>query len=173
MPQQHVETHMAAQDFQLTTHWHFDASVEAVWAAISKPEEWPQWWPAVLQVETIDKGDANGVGARRRMTWRTALPYRLSFDMRTVRVEKHRCIEGESSGQLAGRGIWQLTPTGNGAAVRYDWNVAVTKPWMLLLAPLLRPVFAWNHHVVMGWGEQGLRRRLTLSSVPESSRLPL
>jgi hypothetical protein len=31
---------------------------------------------------------------------------------------------------------------------------------MRQLAPLLRPVFAWNHGVVMGWGEDGLQRKL-------------
>jgi uncharacterized protein YndB with AHSA1/START domain len=158
---------MSADRFQLTTHWHLDAPIEAVWAVLSKPEEWPQWWSAVLQVQTLEAGDANGVGARRRMTWRTALPYRLNFEMRTVRVEKHRRIEGESSGQLAGRGIWQLTPSGHGTEVRYDWNVAVTKTWMRVLAPVLRRMFAWNHGVVMGWGEQGLRQRLSPAALAE------
>ena len=44
--------------------------------------------------------------------------------------------------------------------MRYDWIVEVTKPWMRLSAPLLRPVFAWNHGKVMGWGYQGLTRKL-------------
>ena len=38
--------------------------------------------------------------------------------------------------------------------------VEVTKPWQRALAPLLRPVFAWNHNTVMGWGQGGLARRL-------------
>jgi hypothetical protein len=38
--------------------------------------------------------------------------------------------------------------------------VEVTKPWMRALAPLLRPVFTWNHGKVMGWGYEGLRREL-------------
>jgi hypothetical protein len=28
------------------------------------------------------------------------------------------------------------------------------------LAPPLRPVFGWNHHVVMGWGYEDLKTRL-------------
>jgi hypothetical protein len=31
---------------------------------------------------------------------------------------------------------------------------------MNLLAPLARPVFAWNHDVVMRWGGEGLARLL-------------
>jgi hypothetical protein len=52
------------------------------------------------------------------------------------------------------RGAFALT------RVRYEWIVAVTRPWMRLAAPLLRPVFAWNHNTVMRWGEDGLARWL-------------
>jgi hypothetical protein len=31
---------------------------------------------------------------------------------------------------------------------------------MNLLAPLARPIFRWNHDVVMDWGADGLARRL-------------
>jgi hypothetical protein len=44
--------------------------------------------------------------------------------------------------------------------VRYEWIVEVTKPWQRLLAPVLRPVFTWNHNVVMGWGYDGLVKKL-------------
>ncbi|HKQ32652.1 MAG TPA: polyketide cyclase, partial [Thermodesulfobacteriota bacterium] len=43
---------------------------------------------------------------------------------------------------------------------RYDWQVETTKPWMNLIAPLARPIFKWNHDVVMKWGAEGLARRL-------------
>jgi len=39
-------------------------------------------------------------------------------------------------------------------------GVEVAKPWMRLIAPLARPVFAWNHAMVMDWGRQGLERLL-------------
>jgi hypothetical protein len=44
--------------------------------------------------------------------------------------------------------------------MRYDWNVRTTKSWMNLLAPLARPLFQWNHKVVMQQGAEGLARRL-------------
>jgi hypothetical protein len=31
---------------------------------------------------------------------------------------------------------------------------------MNLLAPVARPIFKWNHDVVMGWGAEGLARKL-------------
>ena len=111
-------------------------------------------------VETIETGDASGVGALRRITWRTALPCTLTFVVRTTRVAPMRLIEGRAEGELDGTGLWTFTSAGGGTHLRYDWRVAVTKPWMRVAAPLLRPVFAWNHGVVMGWGETDLRRRL-------------
>jgi hypothetical protein len=53
-----------------------------------------------------------------------------------------------------------LTPSGGGTLVRYDWQVEATKGWMRLLAPLARPMFAWNHDVIIRWGHDGLTRRL-------------
>lgn len=152
---------MPATSFHLVTDWTFAAPREAVWRALLAPEEWPSWWRAVTKVERLAPGDANGVGAVRRMTWRTALPYTLTFDMRMTRVEPMTLIEGRAQGELTGLGRWTLfSPAGGSTAVRYEWIVEVTKPWQRLIAPLARPVFTWNHNVVMGWGHEGLARKL-------------
>jgi len=94
------------------------------------------------------------------MHWKTALPYSLSFDVETVRLEKHRAIEGRAFGELDGTGLWTFEETSQGTTARYLWRVEVTKQWMRLMAPALAPVFAWNHHKVMGWGEADARKRL-------------
>jgi hypothetical protein len=44
--------------------------------------------------------------------------------------------------------------------VTYVWRVQLRQRWMRLLAPLLAPVFRWNHDAVMRAGEAGLRRHL-------------
>lgn len=84
--------------------------------------------------------------------------------MRLVRVEPHALIEGEAVGELQGTGRWTFSEAGGLTAVRYDWNVSTTKPWMNLLAPLARPVFKWNHDVVMRWGAEGLAAQLSGTS---------
>lgn len=151
---------MSAAQFRLVTEWQLAAPPEAVWAVLTAPEDWPYWWRAVEDVETLEAGDAQGVGALRRLTWRTALPYTLTFNMRTTRVEPMALIEGRAEGELSGLGRWTLTADGPGTHVRYDWIVDVEKPWMRTLAPLLRPVFAWNHGKVMGWGREDIARKL-------------
>jgi len=151
---------MAASQFHLTTNWRFTAPVEPIWQALMRPEDWPSWWRAVATVEPLAAGDETGVGAVRRITWRTALPYTLAFSMRVTRVKPMRLIEGRAEGELAGFGRWTLRRSTGVTHVRYDWIVEVTKPWMRLAAPVLRPVFAWNHGKVMGWGYEGLSRKL-------------
>jgi len=151
---------MPSTRFHLVTEWQVEAPLDRVWALLVAPQDWPGWWRAVERVELVEPGDEDGIGALRRMTWKTALPYSLAFSMRTTRVEAMRLIEGRASGELDGTGRWTLSPSPGGTAVRYDWIVEVTKPWMRLAAPLLRPVFAWNHDIVMGWGKEGIARRL-------------
>ena len=114
---------MTATDLHLVTKWGLAAPPAAVWEALTKPEDWPAWWRAVEQVELIEPGDANGLGAYSRFTWRTALPYRVRFSMRITRVEPMSVIEGWADGELSGVGRWTLTPHGEGTGVRYDWYV--------------------------------------------------
>jgi uncharacterized protein YndB with AHSA1/START domain len=151
---------MPATEFNLITDWAIEAPVETVWRELMAPEQWPSWWRAVAKVERVAEGGADGVGAVRRMTWRTALPYRLTFDMRVTRIVPMSLIEGRAEGELTGLGRWTLSADGARTGVRYQWIVEVTRPWQRLFAPLLRPVFTWNHNVVMGWGHDGLARKL-------------
>jgi hypothetical protein len=147
-------------DYGFVTLWRFRALLAPVWDLIYHSDDWPAWWPGVERVEKIGGGDAEDIGSVRRYTWKSKLPYRLAFDMRLTRVEPMAIIEGEAIGELTGKGRWQLDADGDVTNVRYDWNVSTTKPWMNLLAPVARPLFKWNHNVVMNWGADGLAKRL-------------
>ena len=116
----------------------------------------------------LRKGHENGVGSIRRYTWKSKLPYRLSFEMETVRVEPPMFLEGIAAGELQGHGLWHLSTEGRETVARYDWAVQTTKGWMNLLAPIARSVFSWNHNVVMNWGAEGLARRLRTEVASES-----
>lgn len=131
-----------------------------VWEAISESDAWPTWWRGVEKVELIKQGDANDIGTVKRYTWKSKLPYRLVFDMQTTRIERHSLIEGAASGELEGTGVWTFTHANGVTTVRYDWNVDTTRRWMNLLAPVARPLFKWNHDVVMDWGREGLEKLL-------------
>src|SRR5512146_1260078 len=147
-------------DYAFVTRWRFDAPIERVWEAIRDSDRWPSWWRSAVSVERVASGDAAGVGEVRRFTWRGRLPYTRAFDMRVTRIEPPMAMEGVATGELEGTGLWRLAPESGGTAVRYDWNVRTTTLGMRLLAPIGRPIFAWNHDAVMREGERGLRRLL-------------
>src|SRR5688500_1974794 len=136
-------------EFALVTIWRLAVPIAAVWKDLAAPEHWPQWWRYVKRVEVLNPGDADGIGAVRRFTWSSKLPYSLSFEVTATRIEKPHLLEGRSRGELDGTGTWRLSESDGVTTVRYDWRVSTTKAWMRLMAPLLRPVFAWNHHGVM------------------------
>lgn len=155
--------------YEFVTIWRVQAPIEAVWNEIYHSELWPTWWRGVERVVELQKGDEQGVGSIRRYTWKSKLPYRLSFTMQAVRIEPPVRLEGIASGELAGKGLWQLSSAGAETIARYDWQVLTNKRWMNLLAPLARPLFQWNHDVVMSWGARGLAHRLQTAVVEQEA----
>jgi uncharacterized protein YndB with AHSA1/START domain len=144
---------MAAYSF-LTT-WILDAPLESVWQAIHEIEAWPAWWRGVERVDKLEHGNGDGIGALYRQEWRSVIPYPVRFETRITRLERPHLIEAEADGELAGTGRWRFFD-GRETAIVYEWNVRTTRPWMNLLAPIARPVFRWNHNVVMHQGGRGL-----------------
>lgn len=151
---------MRARHFDLVSHWRIAAPVDRVWAALTDPESWPQWWPYVLRVQTVRSGGADGVGSVRRIDWRTRLPYRLQIEVEAVETVRLQRLRGRSRGQLRGEGIWLLRSEGRFTDVTYVWRVELEQPWMRTLAPLLGPLFRWSHEGVMRAGGAGLQRHL-------------
>jgi Polyketide cyclase / dehydrase and lipid transport len=146
-------------DYRFVTTWCVDAPIERVWGAIEDAGRWPAWWKGVRAAEQLEPGDEGGIGRLWRFTWRSRLPYDLTFESRTTRSEAPYLLEADADGELIGIGRWRLY-SGQGTAVVYEWNVRTSRAWMNRLAPAMRPVFAWNHDVVMRQGGEGLARLL-------------
>ena len=147
-------------DYRFLTTWAVGAPIEPVFDAIHDTAAWPQWWKGVEEVERLEPGDADGVGALDRYVWKSKLPYRLEFQSRTTRVERPHLMEGQAVGELQGNGRWRLFSSPDATCVTYEWNVETTEAWMNVLAPIARPVFGWNHNYVMRNGGAGLARLL-------------
>jgi hypothetical protein len=147
-------------DYRFLTTWLLACEREPAWEVLQDTLRWPEWWRGVESVVQLESGDENQVGSRYRIAWRSRLPYPLEFEFRVDQVARPTVMSGSASGELTGNGRWRLFEQDGVTAVLYEWNVATTKAWMNLLAPLARPVFAYNHDVVMGWGGEGLARRL-------------
>ncbi|MBK8568403.1 MAG: SRPBCC family protein [Saprospiraceae bacterium] len=151
-------------DYQFVTIWKFESPLENVWHEIKTMSRWPDWWPYVAKVELLKVGDSDEIGSIRRITWKTALPYTLSFDSELLEMQKYQRMEGRAFGDLEGKGIWHFSHENGVTTVRYDWLVNTTKTWMRLVAPIAMPIFTWNHDKVMQAGYIGLKNRLSQKS---------
>jgi hypothetical protein len=80
-------------------------------------------------------------------------------------IESPRILEGIAQGELNGVGRWTLNQAGPNTHVQYDWQVSTSRAWMNALAPLLAPMFRWNHGEVMAEGARGLARFLGVRQV--------
>jgi uncharacterized protein YndB with AHSA1/START domain len=156
--------------YHFTTEIWIGATPERVWHALEDPTTWPAWWRWLRRVTVLDPGREDGVGLRYRFELRTALPYTLAFDSETVRLAPPLRWESRVTGELAGTGLWEVTERGGGSMVRYTWIVATTKRWMNVLAPVARPAFNRNHHLIMRDFARGLARRLGARLVSVENR---
>jgi hypothetical protein len=146
-------------EYRFLTTWCLDAPIGRVFEAIDDAGTWPAWWKGVTRADLVEPGRDDSIGRVWRFTWHSRLPYDLTFDSRVVRREPPHLIEAKADGELIGVGRWRLYE-GNGTAVVYEWNVRTSRAWMNRLAPVARPLFAWNHDVVMRQGAEGLARLL-------------
>ncbi len=157
-------------EYRLFTTWRIEASIGDVYQAIRDSGKWPQWWHNVERVIDLEAGDASGVGRLQRYTWKGVLPYRLRFDLRVTRVDPQVALEGLASGELEGIGRWGFARHDTVTTVRHEWLVRTTRHWMNRVAPIARPVFEWNHRVVMAQGARGLARLLDARLLDQPTR---
>ena len=147
-------------DYSFVTTWNIRAPLDDVWHTLLDSRSWPSWWASVLRVDELLPGDSRKVGNLSDITWRGALPYTLTFRVLVTTVTPMEYMDGLASGDLDGRGRWYFSHDQGVTQVRYAWDVRTGKAWMNALAPLLRPLFRWNHDVVMRKGGEGLAKKL-------------
>lgn len=157
-------------DYRFLTTWVVDAPIEDVWDVVYAIERWPEWWRGVRSVSKLRHGEGNGEGSVYRHVWRSRIPYSVHFKVTVTHVRRPHVIGASAEGGLAGTGTFRIfEAAGLGTAVTYDWAVRTTKAWMNAIAPVARPVFAWNHHAVMKQGGVGLAKVLGVPLVAQGS----
>jgi quercetin dioxygenase-like cupin family protein/uncharacterized protein YndB with AHSA1/START domain len=141
--------------YEFVDEWEVAAPPEAVFDALADARSYPRWWrPVYIDVQAEDGPPA--VGSVTRQHFKGRLPYHLHTRTTTVRLERPWLIEGETEGDLRGRGIWTLTPAATGTHVRFDWRVHADRPLLRALTPLLRPALRWNHNWAIARAREGL-----------------
>jgi uncharacterized protein YndB with AHSA1/START domain len=153
--------------FRLLTRFALAAPPAAVYGAVRDVAAWPRWWRGCERVIELDRGDDEGLGAARRIEWKSRLPYRVAIEVKVTAIRRPAFIEAESGGDLAGSGRWTFSPLGTDGAstrVEYLWEVTARKAWMRALTPLLAPLFRLNHDWLMAAGAHGLAARLNVTA---------
>jgi len=145
---------MPWNDYRFETRWRVPATPEEVSEILGDAMSLPRWWPAVyLEVrETGPKVYA--------LHTRGRLPYTLRWSFRETRSNAPYGFSLEAWGDLEGTGVWTFTRDGDHTAIHYLWIVHARKPLLRWLSPLLKPVFAANHHWAMARGEESLMREI-------------
>jgi uncharacterized membrane protein len=146
--------------YAFVTKWKIAAPLEEVWDAIYDSENWPGWWKSVLTVKEIEKGDNCGIGSVRVYKLRSPLYYTLSFSLLLTKREDHKILEGLASGDLEGTGAWYFSQSDGVTHVECHWHVRTTIKWMNALGFLLKPLFEFNHKLVMKQGASDLAKLL-------------
>lgn len=108
----------------------------------------------------LHPGGEGGLGRLCRIDWRTRLGYGFTIEVEVIEVLRQERLRARSHGAMRGEGIWLLHADGAHTNLTYLWRVELRRPWMRMAAPLLRPLFRWNHEGVMRAGQAGLARRL-------------
>jgi uncharacterized protein YndB with AHSA1/START domain len=152
--------------YSFVTRWFIPAEVDRVWEALSAGESYGEWWPCIVGYRSLTPG-VTGVGSRVERVVRGALPYRLRYVTTITRMRAPVEADYTSEGDLKGVGSFSLAPRDGGTEVIFHWDVETTSRVMNLLAPVLKPLFGWNHNWVMCRGEAGLARWLAATAAKE------
>jgi uncharacterized protein YndB with AHSA1/START domain len=148
-------------DYTFITTWRIHAPIEKVWDAIFNSREWPFWWKGVVAVKPVKiDTEHQGVGSVAEYTWKSTLPYTLTFTTTLAKVTRYKELIGQATGELEGTGVWKFSEKDGITTVVYEWRVNMKKPLLKALSPICRPIFIWNHNRLMEQGKVGLTRLL-------------
>ncbi|MFP5332417.1 MAG: hypothetical protein ACLGHX_08685 [Acidimicrobiia bacterium] len=119
---------------------------------------WPTWWKWARHADHVNEVPTGSVGARYRNRVRTPMLYGFTYETEIVEVAAGR-IRLDSTGDLEGTGLFEYASLETGGALlRFSWLVQTSRRWMNLVGPLARPVFTWNHDLLMTDFARGLAR---------------
>jgi hypothetical protein len=149
---------MAKWAFYISSRWRLDASPDEAWDLISRPEDFPRWWPAAFTDSlTIQSGDETGAQKVVRLESRGFLPLLLRWHLAATQLERPRRLLNRVWGDFEGTETWTLAPVGGGVTVTHEWRIEFRSLLLRVLSTLLRPFFVANHRWAMRQGEQSLR----------------
>ncbi|MCG8618583.1 MAG: SRPBCC family protein [Desulfobacterales bacterium] len=132
-----------------------------VWDVLTDFRAWPGWWNGLQEIQRLDAGTL-ARGSRIRSAWQGRLPYSLTFDAVIRDISPGKSLSFFVTGDLSGAGDCRLLEVEEGTQLEFSWQVAPTRLWFRMSAPIARSVFKENHDRMMVSGGRGLTAELRL-----------
>jgi len=149
--------------YRLRSKWELQAPVLDVFDALSRPIDYPKWWPQFRDVRRIDD-------LRYWMVVRAFLPYYLTYLMEAEIADSARgVLQARTDGDIVGRIRWQIDAGSRGTVAYLEERVEMQVDLLNLVAPVARVAFETNHRLMMRDGLLGLRAYLADRTPAEES----
>jgi uncharacterized protein YndB with AHSA1/START domain len=147
--------------FRLDRTWPFALPAGELWAALTRTEEFPLWWPWLVTFE-LDGGGGRGLraGVSARVVVRAPVPWALRLTVDVARVEEGRLVEAMVSGDLSGPARLEVGAGVVGASTaRLVWELTPASPLLRATARAARPLLELGQRWVLDTGVAQFRRR--------------
>ncbi|MBP9719195.1 MAG: hypothetical protein KBD46_01905 [Candidatus Levybacteria bacterium] len=144
--------------YAFKTTFAIEAPKKKVWDALLDYTMWPQWWKGLQSIRTIK--DPKAPKDHKLACTVGFTLYYLNFTLLLDKIIPDKSIQILSRGDLHGIGLFTLLEKADTTTVSFTWDVETTKTWMNLLAPIARPIFIYEHNMIMDWFAKGLATHL-------------
>jgi len=150
--------------YRVGHRWRLKGSTEQVYQHLSRPEAYPDWWPAIPSVDILQGDNEPQVGDSVRMHVKSLLPYRIDWVMTTTSLDPPTFVETENTVVLGGR-LRLVGPTSVHLRQDGDYTEVVQREvlsaegWHLPgpLRLLAYAAFSFNHAYAAVGGRRGLQ----------------
>jgi hypothetical protein len=150
---------MQNSHYQFRSVWKIEASRKEVWQTLAaNPFSWPDWWPELKNVHNVNL-KKELTGSSFNCDWK-AKGYKLKTNVRVSKLHYLEDVTLQANGDLTGTALCTISEVDGKTHIEIVMRATTNKRWMNLLSPILRPIFAYNHHLVMRRGERGLQNYL-------------
>lgn len=137
--------------YRFHSTWRIGAPRARVYRMLSDIEGYPAWWSEIKAARRTDESRAD-------VLVRSILPYSLRLGLHTEIADEHAGIlRSRISGDLEGWSSWSIAEVGGSCLAEFEEEVVAMKPLMRAFSPVARPLFRFNHALMMRNGERGLR----------------
>ena len=151
--------------FRFDRTWAFDVAPDTLWAALTRTEEYRQWWPWLREFS----GDGLVPGGRNTCVVRAPVPYTLRFTVTITELVRGERIVVAVDGDLAGVARLEVGALGarrRGSQVRLVWEVDLRQPILRAVGVFGRPIMEWGHQWVVDTGLEQFCRSALRVQVP-------